>query len=126
MINLTESNFLLFAAQNYNSPFFDDDEFIEDLKRFKYLKRLFNQYYQKKHISERLILNHIIILSNVFNIDALIRMLVLKLPEYLPYLKPFLIYLSYYKPVVYSINGLNIQMDTIKIDQYIMDQLNKI
>ena len=66
---LTEKNLILFAAQNYRKPNFSDiEEFYEDLKRFKYVKRLINRYLEHDELAERLILNHIIILCNSFTI----------------------------------------------------------
>ena len=67
---LTEKNLILFAAQNYRKPNFSDiEEFYQDLKRFKYVKRLINRYLDEDELAERLILNHIIILCNSFSIN---------------------------------------------------------
>ena len=91
---LDDSNFLLFAAKSYdNENCMDQLEFEEDLNRIKYIKRLFSKYRDGKELRERLILNHIIILYNVFEHRACTRMLCFRLYEYLNYLKPFLVYL---------------------------------
>ena len=67
MKTLDDSNFLLYAASNYDNPqCYDTDEFYDDLKRFKYLKRLFNRYKETGELKERLILNHLIVIYNVF------------------------------------------------------------
>lgn len=94
---LTEENFELFAAKNYNNPqCVDIEEFHEDLARFKYLKRLLRKYIQTGEIQERLILNHLIIIYNVFGIDAANRMSFYRIEDELwPALKTFLIYLNF-------------------------------
>lgn len=94
---LDDENFELFAAKHYNNPqCVDIEEFNEDLARFKYLKRLLRRYLQTGDLQERLILNHLIIIYNVFGIEAANRMAFYRLEEELwPALKTFLIYLSY-------------------------------
>ena len=95
---LDETNFILFASHYYDNEYcVDVDEFYEDLNRIKYIKRLFKKYAQKGELKERLILNHIVILYNVFEHHALNRMLLYKLEGYDEYLFPFLLYLGYIK-----------------------------
>ena len=78
--NVTESNLLLYAAQNYHNPLTaSSEDFYEDLKRFKYIKRLVNRYLSTGELSERLILNHLIVIFNMFGIEAGCRILELKL-----------------------------------------------
>ena len=106
--DLNEANVLLYAAKHYNNPqCFDTIEFYEDLSRFKYLKRLFGRYEEEGDLKERLILNHLIVIYNVFDVEAATRLLFLKLDEYLEYLSPFLEYLGYLPDIVSSINGVN-------------------
>ena len=94
-MQLSEKTFTLYAAKYYDNPHcFDEVEFEEDLKRFQYLKRLFNKYKETGEIKERLVLNHLIILFNVFPPPACINMLFLKLVGYYEILKPFLIFLN--------------------------------
>ena len=95
--SLTEDNFTLYAAKNYNNPqCLDVEEFNDDLARFKYIKRLLRKYRQTGEIQERLVLNHLIILYNVFGIEAANRMVFYKLEEELwPAVKTFLVFLSY-------------------------------
>ena len=70
-VELTEKNFVLFAARNYINPrVLDPEEFEEDLTRFKYLKRLFSRYKDKQELQERLILNHLTVIHNVFGIQV--------------------------------------------------------
>jgi hypothetical protein len=96
---LTEDNLLLYAAKHYYNPQFSDiEEFYEDLKRFKYIKRLVNRYIENDELAERLILNHLIVVFNVFGIKAALKMLELKLDErHWTVVKPFLIFLKYIK-----------------------------
>lgn len=94
---LTEENLLLFAAKAYNKPQFSDiEEFYEDLKRFKYIKRLLNRYLEHGELTERLIMNHLIVVFNSFGNEPALEILKLKLNEkHWPVVKPFLIYLKY-------------------------------
>lgn len=94
---LNNKNFLLFAAKNYqNSQCMTQEEFEDDLQRFKYLKRLFNRYEVNGELSERLILNHLIVLYNVFGIKAANHMMFYKIEEKnWSVLKTFLVYLNY-------------------------------
>ena len=91
---LDESNFVIFAAKHYDNPqCLSTIEFLEDLSRFKYLKKLFNRYEESGELKERLILNHLIVLYNCFDQETT-RMLFLKMPNYYQYLKPFVVYLN--------------------------------
>ena len=94
---LTYKNFKLYAAKMYNNPeCLDVNEFKQDLNRFKYLKRLLKRYELTGDLQERLILNHIIVLYNVFGIEACNKMMWYKInEEHWHYLKPFLVYLNY-------------------------------
>lgn len=91
---VNEDNFVLFAAKHYNNPqCYDTEEFYDDLKRFKYIKRLFNRFEQTGDLKERLILNHILILYNMFG-DAATLMLFVKLKGHYTLLKPFLVLIN--------------------------------
>ena len=95
---LNDDNFVLFAAKNYSvAKIKDDSEFYEDLNRFKYIKKLFNRYENDKNdLKERLILNHIIIIANVFGIQAAVLMLYFKVEKrHHNILRTFLVYLGY-------------------------------
>ena len=93
---INDDNFLLFAAKNYYKPTcIDAEEFYEDLNRFKYIKRLLNRYIETGKPSERLILNHLIVVFNVFGIDGGLRMLEHRIEEPLwPALKAYIIRLK--------------------------------
>lgn len=95
-VELTEKNFNLFAARNYINPrILDPEEFDEDLIRFKYLKRLFSRYKEKGELQERLILNHLTVIHNVFEISAATEMCFFKTDSALwPELKTFLLFLN--------------------------------
>lgn len=94
MLQLNEDNFLLYAVKNYYTPgSMGMKDLEDDLKRFKYVKRLLNRYQKTGESSERLILNHLVILYNVFG-DATTDMLFYKLDKELwPDLKTYLVYL---------------------------------
>jgi len=97
--NLNASNFNLYAAQNYTNPrVLNVDEFYDDLYRFKYLKKLFTRYENGNGLQERLILNHLILIYNVFRIEAATNMCFFKINEKSwPALKTFILFLSYIK-----------------------------
>ena len=116
---LTEKNLFLYAAKHYKNPNFSDiDDFYEDLKRFKYIKRLLNRYIESDELSERLILNHLIVVFNMFGIEAALNILELKLEEkHWPVIKPFLIFLNYIR---------NEQYTGITMDPTVIEALRKI
>ena len=94
---LTPDNIVMFAMKHYDNPScVDKKEFLDDMKRFKYLKRLFRKYDTSKVLKIRLILNHIIVLANVFGVDASSTLLFFKIDKkHWPILKTFLVYLNY-------------------------------
>ena len=95
--SLTPENINMFAMKHYDNPScVDEAEFLSDLKRFKYLKRLFRKYDTTGELKMRLIINHIIILSNVFGVDASTTLLFFKMEQkHWSLLKTFLVYLSF-------------------------------
>ena len=115
-VDLNDDNFLLFAVKNYESPHYIMSEFEGDLKRIKYIKRLFRKYKATGSIKDRLILNHLILLYNVFG-GAATRMLFYKVDEeHYPILKTFLIYLNYMPDIIYGVNGKTILSFEIPIN----------
>jgi len=116
---LTEDNLFLYAAKHYDNPTFSDvDEFYEDLKRFKYIKRLLNRYLDQDDLAERLILNHLVVVFNVFGVEATLNILKLKLDErHWPVMKPFLIFLKYIR---------NDQLTEIELDKIVVERLRQI
>jgi len=94
---LTPDNIIMFAMKHYDNPScVDRKEFLDDMKRFKYLKRLFRKYDTSDVLKVRLILNHIIVLANVFGVDASSTLLFFKIEKkHWSTLKTFLVYLNY-------------------------------
>ena len=96
--------------KHYDNPQCTEmSEFEEDIKRFQYLRKLFSRYRQDNELKERLILNHLIVIFNVFGFEAGLNILELKIElEHWGVLKPFLIFLKAIKNTEYT----NIEMDT--------------
>ena len=118
-MQLTKDNIVLYAAKNYHNPkCIDSEDFFADLKRFKYIKRLLNRYLETDDLAYRLLLNHFIVVFNMFGIEAACNILELKLDaRHWPIVKPFLIFLNYIK---------NDQYVGITMDPYVVDKLRKI
>ena len=118
-MRLTKENLVVYAAKHYYNPkCIDSEEFFEDLKKFKYVKRLLNRYRQSGELSERLILNHLIVIFNVFGYEAGLNILELKIElEYWEILKPFLIKLKAIKNDMYT---------NIEMDKYVVERLREI
>lgn len=124
---LDNSNFLLYAAKHYDNPqCFDTKEFYDDLKRFKYLKRLFNRYKETGDLKERLIINHLQVLYNLFGIEPTTRMLFLSLKHHHECLKPFLILFNTMPECIFNIEGKDIRNSDISMDNQIVEVLRKI
>jgi hypothetical protein len=122
---LTESTFLLYASKYYDNPQCSDlAEFEEDLKRFQYLRKLFGRYRQDNDLKERLILNHLIIIYNVFGPEAT-NMLFMKLPEFHECLKPFVEYLNFL-PDIIAYDDVALHKDNIASDESISEILKGI
>ena len=125
--DLNDDNFMIYAMKAYNSPHCIVSEFESDIKRTKYLKRLFRRYKVTKSLKERLILNHIILLNNVFGPKATSRILFYKIDERdYDILKTFLMYLNIMPDAIYGINGKNIHTGDIPIDINVVEILGKI
>lgn len=118
-MKLTKSNLIVYAAKHYYNPScIDGEEFEDDLKRFKYVKRLLNKYKQTGELSERLILNHLIVIFNVFGIEAGVEILALKIDlEHWSTLKPFLVFLRAIK---------NDEITGIEMDKHTIEKLRVI
>jgi hypothetical protein len=118
---LNESNYLLFAIKFYDNPqAVTKDDFEEDLRRIRYIKRLLKKYKKEGVLRTYLILNHLTVLFNVFN-DATVPLLFFNLERDLwPSLKSFLIFLNRIPEYPRS------QMDDIEEDQYCLNQLQEI
>jgi hypothetical protein len=116
---ITKKNWLFYAIKNYNVPNLDSEqEFYEDVKRFKYLKRLFRKYKTSGELRTRLVLNHIIVLGNVFGNDAATTLLIFKIErEYWGLLKTFLMYLNMIRDE---------ELPNIKINKTLLSSLEKL
>ena len=125
--DLTEKNFLLYAAKFYDDPnCVDVLEFQQDLDRIKYIKRLLKRYQDSGELKERLVLNHLVILYNVFQHEALTRMLALKLNDYLHLLKPFLQYLGYWPRTIDGVDGTSVDCLGVPTDIHILEVLGQL
>ena len=122
---ITSDNIMMFAIKYYDNPQCEGEkEFHDDMKRFKYIKRLLRKYNDNGILKERLLLNHIIVFYNVFPVRSATRILFLKIEEeFWPILKTFLVYLSYMPEIIDSINGRAIVSDEIQLDQCVVDRL---
>ena len=116
---LTSETIDIFAKRHYDNPAdVNSQEFDDDMKRFKYLKRLFRKYESSKEFKARLMVNHIIILGNVFGIDAATTLLFFKIDkEHWSMLKTILIFLNYMP------DG---ELIDVEVNQDIMTELRKI
>jgi len=125
--DLNEDNFMMYAMKCYNTPNCIMSEFEGDIKRTKYLKRLFRRYKVTKTLKERLILNHIILLNNVFGPEASARILFYRVDERdYDILKTFLLYLNILPEIVRGVNGKTIRTTEIPVDLNIAEILRKI
>ena len=118
---LNESNYLLFAIKFYDNPqSVTREDFESDLKRIRYVKRLLKRYQNNGELKVHLILNHLIILFNVFN-EATVRLLFYNLDEELwPAIKSFLIFLN--RVSEYPKTKVN----EIEADEYCLQQLKEL
>jgi len=124
--NLHDGNFLIYCAKRYDDPgVTSTEEFMEDLDRIKYIKKLLTRYTETGELKERLILNHIIVLHNCFG-KYLSKILFLKLEPQFHYVKPFLILLNALPLIIYNVNEKNIHTDEIPLDIGIVTALRKI
>jgi len=111
--------------KHYDNPQCTEmSEFEEDMKRFQYLRKLFSRYRQDNDLKERLILNHLIVLYNVFGPNAT-NMLFMRLHEYHEYLKPFVQYLNF-MPQIVVFDDIMLNADSIDSDPAILDRLREI
>jgi hypothetical protein len=114
-VAVTEENYLIVAAKHYNNPQCSStDEFYADLDRIKYIKRIINRYIETGDLSERLLLNHIIVFCNVFGIEIGVKMMAVKLEyKYWSVIKTILVFLKYIEPT--DLIGIDMDANVIKI-----------
>jgi len=125
---LNEDNFVMYAIKHYDNPHCKGiDEFYDDLKRFKYLKRLFRKHCAGKGLKERLILNHIIVIYNLFGPEAATKMLFYKIEKkFWSQLKTFLVFLNFMPLEVIVSKGIEIKEADIPLDEEIITTLRTI
>jgi len=115
--NLNDDNFMLYAMKSYDKPNCIMSEFEEDFKRLKYVKRLIKRYKSTGELKERLILNHIIVLTNVFGVEPAVRMLFYKIDDNdFHILKTFLLFLNFMPQYINGIKGKYMNSSDIGVD----------
>jgi hypothetical protein len=125
--DLTSENFLLYAVKAYDKPNCIMSEFKEDMKRFNYLKRLFRRYRKMDDLRERLVINHLVVVYNVFGVEVATRMLFYKMSkDDYSALKTYLLFLNYMPAVVHGIKGQDIISSEIPVDMKIAEVLREI
>lgn len=126
IFDLTEDTFFMYAIKHYDNPACKGlSEFNEDMKRFKYLKRLLGRYHAGKGLKDRLILNHIIVINNLFGPEASVKMLFYKVEKkHWSSLKTFLVFLNLMPENVTLYNDIN--ESDVPIDMQIANVLRRI
>ena len=125
--NLDSENIMMYAVKAYDKPNCIMSEFSEDMKRFNYLKRLFRRYRKHNELRERLVLNHLVVLNNVFGPEVMTRLLFYEMAESdYPQLKTYLLLLSCMPEIVRGIKGKNIISSDIEVDIEIANILRTI
>jgi hypothetical protein len=123
---LDETNFEIYAMKAYSAPCLSVVEFYDDLKKVKYIKRLLNRYKNGGELKDRLILNHIILLSNVFSVEHATRILFYKIDcDLWPELKAFLVHLNYMPKRLVYIKKYVILADDIETNEEILTFLKR-
>ena len=116
---ITTNNFMMYAIKHYENPHCEGEkEFHDDMKRFKYIKRLLRKHKESGILKERLLLNHIIILNNLFGPEACVTLILFKIQrEYWETLKSFLLYLNIVR---------NDELSEIIANQEVLEVLRKL
>ena len=122
--DLTNENVMMYAIKAYDKPSCVMSEFKDDMKKFNYLKRLFKRYRKLGEVREQLILNHIVVLYNVFGAEVVARLLFLKVAkDDYSTLKTYLLFLSCMPEKVKGIKGNDIISSDIPVDMTIAEIL---
>lgn len=126
-MNLTPQNVMIYAVKAYERPTYIMSDLKEDLKHLSYVRRLFRRYHQYGELRERLILNHLVIIYNIFGVPAATRLLFYhtRIEDY-AILKTFLVFLNYMPERVHGINGHTIVSTDLAPDAAVVDALRKI
>jgi len=124
---LNNDNVTIYAVKAYDRPNCVMSEFKDDMKRFNYLKRLFKRYRKLDELRERLVLNHLVVLYNVFGPEVATRLLFYKMSkDDYPALKTYLVFLSVMPDRIRGIKGQDIISSDIPVDMKIADILRDI
>ena len=124
--NLTTENILLYAIKAYDRPNIIMSEFKDDMKRFNYLKRLFRRYRKVGELREQLVLNHLVVIYNVFGPEVTTRLLFFQMAkEDYSALKTYLLFLSCMPEKVKGIKGQDISSSEIPVDMKIANILRE-
>ncbi len=122
--NLTNDNMMIFAMKAYDKPNCIMSEFKEDMKRFNYLKRLFKRYRKLGELREQLVLNHLVVLYNVFGPEVATKLLFFQMSkDDYSALKTYLLFLSCMPEKVKGIKGHDIISSEIPVDMTIAEIL---
>jgi len=125
--DLTTENIMMYAIKAYDRPNCIMSEFKDDMKRFNYLKRLFRRYRKVDELREQLVLNHLVVLYNVFGPEVATRMLFFKMSkEDYSALKTYLIFLSLMPERIKGIKGNDIISSEIPVDVIVADALRQL
>ena len=125
--DLTNDNILIYAVKAYDKPNCIMSEFKEDMKRFNYLKRLFKRYRKVGELREQLVLNHLVVICNVFGPEVATRLLFFKMSkDDFSALKTYLLFLSIMPEKIRGIKGHDIISSDIPVDKRIADILREI
>ena len=125
--DLNNETFILYAMKAYDRPNCLMSEFKEDMKRFNYLKRLFHKYRKTKELKEQLVLNHLVVIYNVFGPESATRMLFYRMAkDDYSALKTYLLFLNTMPSVIRGIKGQDIVSSDIEVDMAIAEVLRKI
>lgn len=126
---ITEDTYLLYCSKYYDGGFLaTTDDLHNDLNRIKYIKKLITRYRKNGDLRERLILNHIIVLNNMFGAQATARLLFFKLENDFEIIKPFLVLLSIMPDKFVNVGSIGriVDSDMLAMDQKIVDALRKL
>ena len=125
--DLTNDNIMMYAVKAYDKPNCIMSEFKEDMKRFNYLKRLFKRYRKLGELREQLVINHLVVLNNVFGPEVATRLLFFKMSkDDYSALKTYLLFLSCMPDRVRGIKGHDIISSEIPVDMIIADALRNL
>jgi len=125
--NLTPENIIMYAIKAYDKPNCIMSEFYDDMRRFNYLKRLFQRYRKHNELREQLVLNHLMVIYNVFGPEVATKLLFFKMSkDDYSALKTYLLFLNYMPERIRGIKGHDIHSSDINVDMKIANTLRKI